>query len=234
MLERTRKTKGVNAVNRALALLDVFIDGGKSLSLADLTKQTRLVKPTVLRLLLSLENGGYVTRLPSGQYQLGAKVLQLGTVYRTNFALDGLVLPVLEHLADVTKETASFHVKEGNKRICLFRAESPQPVRVFLVAGTVHPMDNTASGLVLQTYDAHGALTETKKLLFRTSGVRDSQTASLATPVFGHEDRLVGALTVTGPITRFQTAESNKVAPQLLAAASRLSRTLGAKTIPKG
>ena len=62
-----RKTKGVNAVNRALALLDVFIEAEPSLSLAELTKRTGLVKPTVLRFLLSLENSGYVIRLSTGQ-----------------------------------------------------------------------------------------------------------------------------------------------------------------------
>ena len=110
MAERPRKTKGVNAVNRALALLDVFMDGGVSLSLAELTRRTKLVKPTVLRLLLSLEHGGYVTRLGNGQYQLGAKVMQLGTVYRTHFALDAHVLPALRYLAVVTVEPASCHV----------------------------------------------------------------------------------------------------------------------------
>lgn len=232
MAERPRKTKGVNAVNRALALLDVFMDGGVSLSLAELTRRTKLVKPTVLRLLLSLEQGGYVTRLANGQYQLGAKVMQLGTIYRTNFALDAHVLPVLRYLADVTGETASFHVKEGNKRLCLFRAESPQAVRVFLVAGTVHPMDDTASGLVLQTYHALGAQTVSKKLVFRTSGVRDSQTASISTPVFGDKGRLVGALTVTGPVNRFEVSASDKTAPHLLTAAGKLSRIFGAKTFP--
>jgi DNA-binding IclR family transcriptional regulator len=232
MAERPRKTKGVNAVNRALTLLDVFIDGGVSLSLAELTRRTRLVKPTVLRLLLSLEQAGYLTRLDNGQYQLGAKVMQLGTIYRTNFALDGHVLPVLRHLADTTKETASFHVKEGNKRLCLFRVESPQAVRVFLVAGTVHPMDDTASGTVLQNYYAQGAQTQGKKLVFRTSGVRDSQTASISTPVFGDKGNLVGALTVTGPISRFDVATSNKMTPHLLTAAGKLSRVLGAKIFP--
>jgi DNA-binding IclR family transcriptional regulator len=232
MLERTRSTQGVNAVNRALTLLDVFLDGEKSLSLAELTKRTRMVKPTVLRLLISLVSGGYVVRLENGQYQLGAKVMQLGTVYRTNFALEGLILPILQHLSEVTKETASFHVKEGNNRVCLFRVESPQQVRVFMVAGSVHPMDKTASGMVLRTYHDEGAQTRSKKIVFKTSGIRDSQTASLAAPVFGDNDQLVGALTVTAPITRFQDSQSAKVTPLLLAAATRLSRALGAKTIP--
>lgn len=233
MLDRPRKTKGVNAVNRALALLDIFADGRTSLSLAELAKQSKLVKPTVLRLLLSLDQAGYVTRLENGEYQLGAKVMQLGTVYRTNFALDAHVVPVLRHLANVTRETTSFHVKDGNKRVCLFRVESPQLVRAFLVAGTVHPMDNTASGLVLQTYHALGAQTQTKRIVFRTSGVRDTQTASLSTPVFGDRGRLVGALTITGPINRFDDSEAEKVTPHLLTAAGKLSRVLGARLSPE-
>jgi DNA-binding IclR family transcriptional regulator len=123
-------------------------------------------------------------------------------------------------------------VKEGNKRLCLFRAESPQAVRVFLLAGTVHPMDDTASGLVLQTYSALGAQTQAKKLVFRTSGVRDSQTASISTPVFGDKGRLVGALTVTGPVNRFEVSASDKMVSHLLTAAGKLSRVLGAKTFP--
>jgi len=227
-----RKTKGVNAVNRALALLDVFIGSETSLSLAELTKRTRLVKPTVLRLLLSLEQAGYVIRLTTGQYQLGAKVMQLGTTYRTNFALDTHVLPILRTLSEATRESASFHVQEGDKRLCLFRVESPQAVRDFMSVGTVHPMDNTASGLVLKNFRVAGALTPTKKILYRTSGIRDSLTASLSTPVFGLNGHLVGALTISGPIERFEASKTERMTPILLAAANRLSSTLGAKITP--
>ena len=233
-MDQPRKTKGVNAVNRALALLDVFMDGGSPLSLAELTRRTGLVKPTVLRLLLSLEGAGYITRLANGKYQLGAKVMQLGTVYRANFALDAHVLPVLRQLADITGETSSFHVREGNKRLCLFRVKSPQPVRVFLLAGTVHPMDDSASALALQTYHEHGVATQSDRIVFRTAGIRDSQSASLSTPVFGDEGRLVGALTLTGPISRFDEAACKKATPQLIETAEKLSRMLGAKTFPAG
>jgi DNA-binding IclR family transcriptional regulator len=93
-------------------------------------------------------------------------------------------------------------------------------------------MDDTASGTVLQNYYAQGAQTQGKKLVFRTSGVRDSQTASISTPVFGDKGNLVGALTVTGPISRFDVATSNKMTPHLLTAAGKLSRVLGAKIFP--
>jgi DNA-binding IclR family transcriptional regulator len=65
--------------------------------------------------------------------------------------------------------------------------------------------------------------------VFRTSGIRDSQTASISTPVFGDRGGLVGALTVTGPIDRFGASDVDKMMEQLLKAAVGLSRTLGGK-----
>src|ERR1700761_304535 len=79
-----RKAQGVNAVERALAVLDAF-HGEGSRGLAELAKATELAKPTILRLLVSLERSGYVVRLSDGRYQLGAKLMQLGATYRGNF-----------------------------------------------------------------------------------------------------------------------------------------------------
>ena len=56
---------GVTAAERALAILDAFIGDG-SRGLAELAKATALAKPTVLRLLVSLERAGYVVRLSDG------------------------------------------------------------------------------------------------------------------------------------------------------------------------
>jgi hypothetical protein len=51
---------GVAAVDRALSVLGAFQDGDAALSLAELAERTRLYKSTVLRLLASLEHGGWV------------------------------------------------------------------------------------------------------------------------------------------------------------------------------
>ena len=109
---------GVKAAERGLAVLDSFIDQGTR-GLAEIAKATGLAKPTVLRLLASLERAGYVVRLNDGDYQLGAKLLQLGTTYRANFRLDQHVMPTLEHLAASTQESATFHIREGDRRMSL-------------------------------------------------------------------------------------------------------------------
>src|SRR5690606_30007867 len=121
------------------------------LSLSELAKASGMVKPTVLRCLVSLERAGYIVRLDNARYQLGAKVMQLGATYRNNFRLEEHVLPVLKGLAAETLESAAFHIREGNQRLCLFRVQSPQAVRDYLPDVAV-VMDATATGIVLKSF----------------------------------------------------------------------------------
>ena len=58
-------------------------------------------------------------------------------------------------------------------------------------------------------------------------GERDPETAAVAAPVFGPEGRLLGAMGITGPITRFQRSDLQSLAHTVLEAARRLSRELG-------
>jgi DNA-binding IclR family transcriptional regulator len=60
-----------------------------------------------------------------------------------------------------------------------------------------------------------------------TSGERDPAVASVATPVFGHNHVIAGALAVTGPIGRFTRATATKHLRLLKNAAARLTIELG-------
>jgi DNA-binding IclR family transcriptional regulator len=228
-----RRAQGVTAAERALAVLDAFIGDG-SRGLAELAKATALAKPTVLRLLVSLERSGYVVRLSDGRYQLGAKLMQLGATYRSNFRLDQHVLPVLEQLAAETRESAAFHIREGGHRLMLFRVESPQAVRDAPRPAMLIPLDETSTGHVLTTaawplQDADGRVP-----VYFTSGVYDAQTASVSTAVFSAGPTLAGALTVSGPVGRFGQAQVRDMAARLALAAGTLSTTLGAGARPGG
>jgi DNA-binding IclR family transcriptional regulator len=222
-----RKTQGVNAVERALTLLDAFVGDG-SRSLAELAKATALAKPTALRLLVSLVRLGYVVRLSDGRYHLGAKVMQLGATYRSNFRLDQHVLPVLQRLADVTRESAAFHIREKNSRLCLFRVESPQAVRDFPRPAALVALDNTSTGQVLKTAVWPGLDPGGGVLVYASARVYDSLTASVSTAVFGPGQALAGALTVSGPVERLTVAAVTAIADDLVQAAHGLSAVLGA------
>ncbi|MBJ3775638.1 IclR family transcriptional regulator [Acuticoccus mangrovi] len=216
---------GINAVERALGILDLFIASEGPKSLAELSKASGLVKPTVLRCLVSLEHMGYVVRSPSGGYVLGAKVMQLGRTYRASFRLDDYAVPILRELAQSSGESASFHVREHDKRLCLFRIESPQSVRDFVDLAIAFPIDDSSMGMILSGADE--GQDNSVRTVFSSAGVRNAQTASMATAVLTAGGGCAGAIALTGPVNRFTVKEKKRLLPLLSEAADRLSTMLG-------
>ena len=150
---------GVASVDRALAVLTTFKRGDKALSLAELTRRTGLVKTTVLRLAISLEQCGLLKRLDDGGYRLDAEVLRLAAVYQDQLDLEALISPILKQLVDMTQETASFYIRRGEQRMCLFRVDSPHRLRLHVRPGDLLPMDKSAIAQVLRAFDDSGAST---------------------------------------------------------------------------
>lgn len=222
------RTVGSHSVERALSILNLFIGVPDPLSLAELTRAANMVKPTVLRCLISLERSGYIVRLPNSRYQLGAKVLQLGATYQNNFRLEEHVLPALKALADETGESASFHVREADKRLCLFRVQSSQAVRDYVDPALAVTIDATATGFILEIYGKTEEPLVKYRSVFSTSGIYNSQTASLSTAVFGVEGVVTGAITLSGPVNRFGASQRKALMGSLAKAADHLSLVLGA------
>jgi DNA-binding IclR family transcriptional regulator len=221
----------VLGAERSLAILDAFLDGKNALSLGDLEERTRLFKSVILRYLISFERHGYVNKGSDGTYRLGPRLFQLGKVYESNFDLSRQLMPVLRTLADKSGETASFYVKENNRRMCLMRVEAGQSVRVSVREGSLLPLDDTSISQVLREFSEAplNTLAQREKRWVRTStGVLDPLTASASTPVFGMDDVLLGTLTISGIVARFNPAD-DAVGEMLVTAARRVSRALGAR-----
>jgi DNA-binding IclR family transcriptional regulator len=224
--------EGVAAVEKALALLDCFSLGHEKWNLAALTKATGVHRTTVYRLMNSLERMNYVIRSEDGDYTLGPRVLFLGKLYEVSFHLASIVEPVLRSLSAETGESASYNVLEASQRLCLFRVEPAVGLRETRLPGTSLPLDNTSGSKVIRYWGLSEPLFETPpQLPLFTSRERDEYTAALSVPVFGENDKFKAALTLSGPVTRMETARAdNRFDPAILLAASTLSRKLGAST----
>eukprot|EP01037_Dinobryon_pediforme_P012515 gene12515-12603_t len=218
--------QGVSAVERALTVLAAFQRGDAALSLAELTKRTGLVKSTIMRLAVSLQKYRLLARLPDGSYRLDAETLRLGTAYQQAFSLSDHVMPALEQLAAKTGETASFYVRHGDVRLCLFRIESVNRIRMHVQPGDTRPMDQSAIAQVLRRYAAAPPGPGDELPLF-TSGITDPHAAALAMPIFGIGDTLMGALTISGPVSRLTVARAEEVKSLLLEAAQKLTTACG-------
>ncbi|NRF66182.1 IclR family transcriptional regulator [Aquincola sp. S2] len=220
---------GAAAVDRALTLLAAFRAGDSALPLAELAARTGLYKSTVLRLVASLLHARLLQQHADGRYALGAEVARLHSIYAASFSLEALVLPALRALVDVTRESAAFHVRQGDDRLCLYRVDSPQVLRDHIRAGDVLPLKRGAGGRMLLAHGtppARGALYEQIRRdgVCVLSGDRVPDLTGISAPVFGPDGALAGALTLTMPTQRLQP----RFAAQVKAAAAGLSARLGA------
>ena len=229
-LPRSRPAlEGVASAGRTLTLLSAFRKGDDAVSLAELTDRTGLVKTTIMRLAISLEEHGYLVRLSDGSYRLGAELLRLGSVYQQSFRVEAHVMPALERLVAETGESASFYVRSGNQRLCLHRVDSPHRLRMHVRQGDMLPMDNSAIAQVLRVFGEVPLppAAATVMVPFYTGGERDPHVAGMATPVFGPGESLAGALCLTGPVTRLTKEAAQRAGDVLQRTADSLTRTLG-------
>ena len=225
----------MEAVDRALSVLEAFADGRSAMSLKEIADATGLYKSTILRLSGSLEAFGYLRRGADGQFRLGPKLWLLGNHYQQGFNLEVYVRPVLLRIVEETEETASFFVRDGEDRVCLYRENSPQPIRHAVEEGLRLPLDRGAAGRILRAFSGEPAATDLSARIrnqgyFFSDGERDSYAAAVAAPVFGLDDRCVGALAVSGLRERFGPGKVRRLSTLVLGHASELNRILGSRS----
>lgn len=222
--------EGVAAVDRALTILDVFIEGGGSLTLTDISKRSGFYKSTTLRLAESLEKFGYLRRLEDGTYRLGPKPLYLGSLYQKHFRSGDLVVPVLRKLVNEVQEGASFFIREKDHRVCLHRVDAPRSVRDSVHEGDSLPLRVGASSHVMLAFSgvAGPKYEAIRQSLHEVSvGERDPEIGAVACPVFSIGQELAGVISVSGPKYRFSDDKVAQIIPILKHHAATLSEALG-------
>jgi DNA-binding IclR family transcriptional regulator len=215
---------GVEAVDRAFTILASFAPGRERQTLAQIAAATGFYKSTILRLAQSLERGGYLRRDATGVFTLGPEPLHLAAIYKRGLRLEDQVRPVLRVLVAGSGESASFFRREGNRRLCLYREESPRAIRDHIIEGDFLPLSVGAAGHVL----SKAASPTYSNAPVVSQGERDTDTAAIAVAVYDHAG-LAGALTLTGPLARFDADRTHAMAAILSEQASLLTARLGGR-----
>jgi len=198
---------GAAAVDKALSVLSAFQGGDIALSVTELAHRTKLYKSTVLRMLASLAHAGFTRKTEDGLWSLGSELPRLASVYTSSFSLQTVVLPVMQKLMRLTGESVSFHIRQADQRLCLFRVDSPQLLRDHVKAGDLLPLDRGAGGRVLMAFSgARGKIYDQIRRDGFVHSVNDRVTGlvGVSAPIWKGEGQLLGALTLTVPETRFQ------------------------------
>lgn len=234
MIADENGSKHVGAVERALSVLNAFLDAPNGMTLGEISEKTGLYKSTALRLLQTLTAHNFVARSEAGVYRLGSAPLRLSAHYQESTLPADIILPILRKLVLETGESASFNIAQDGVRICVYRVDSPQRVRDHIRPGDVLPLGKGAAGRVLHRFAQEGyqAVLSHPILLEQTVGDIDAHTAGVAVPVFGYGQIIVGALAVSGPAVRFDYKSMQKFGAALLKQGRDLTGQLSGNTQP--
>jgi DNA-binding IclR family transcriptional regulator len=226
----------VYAVERALMLLQCFESAGEQRTLASLARHSGLYKSTTLRLASSLCRMGFLQRDEAGLYTLGPELMRLASLKRNFVDVEEIMRDALRALTVLTQETASFFIRHGSQRICLYRENSPRVVRHYLHEGERLPLNDGAAGQIIRAYSRHAKSPELA--IVRRHGwavaLGDShpELAAIAAPVFNREKELLGALTISGPLTRFGGETVSSFTDVVVTTARDLAKRLGLVHLP--
>ena len=226
IMQPPESDKGVISVSRALALLACFGPDATTLSLAQLSVRSGLHKTTALRLARTLESAEYLVQREGGQWRLGPSAGRLGASYQATFDINHEVENILRTLTQATRESAALYVREGNVRICVFRVEGPQAVRHHVRVGEQLPLNRGAAGRAIlahcgepgEYYDNVRA-----KGYAISMGEREPDVASAAVAVHGSRNELIGAIAISGPMSRLSSSQLIKHAARVREASYRLA-----------
>ncbi len=138
----------IEALARGLDVIRAFGPNRPSMSLSEVAAATGLARPTARRMLLTLEELGYV-RGAHGEFALTPRVLELGMAYIGSTGLWDIARPHLEQLVGQTGESSSLAQLDGSDIVYVARVAVPKIITIAVTIGTRFPALQTSLGKVL-------------------------------------------------------------------------------------
>lgn len=258
MPERDRSSDLVRALERGLTVIRSFSPRHANMSVSEVAERTRLSRATARRILLTLENLGYV-RCEGSRYSLRPTVLELGYAYLSSVHPWDAAFPLMEQLSEQVGENSLAGVRDKTDVICVARttrrlvtvavyvggrvpAHASSMGRAILAFADDHDLDEYFAAANLKQITRH-TVTSEAHLKDDLAQVREQGWSiveneleegltSVSAPVFGTGEKVVAALNISahGHRVSREDAEAD-IVPRLLACAREVSLLFGARLV---
>ena len=143
----------VQALERALDILDCFTFQNREMSLSNVVKRTGLNKTTAKRLISNLTDRGYLQQDPeTKRYQLGLRLFELGGIVFSSFSLRKAAGYPMTHLQNATGATVLLGVNMDDQLVYVDKREGHGMLRIASDIGWRRPLHYGMLGMVLMAY----------------------------------------------------------------------------------
>lgn len=256
MVTQPKKYYEIGAISKVCLLIEM-LSTRKSWELAELCKAVAMPKTTVHRMLLTLEDNGYVIQEKQrGEYCLSFKLFSIGSRMLGHSSLVDIARPYCRELLEAVDETVNLCVVSGTEMLVVDKQVTSQMLRQDSIIGGAFPLFQSASGKVFlafaeeaETEKVLGLIREQSPAMHSEQVMRDLRSEleqvrqsglaydyeevfkgvrCTAAPVFDFQNKLVASLSISAPTVRLNEAASANIDSHIVMAARKISQRLGA------
>ena len=138
--------QGAQSFARSIGVLQMIADATETVSRASLVKQSGLTRPTLYRIIASLESEGLIEVTAENRYRIGGRMVSLARTALAQNDVRKIAEPFLTQLSEVTGETVHLAIRNGDELVYIDKIESHEAVRMASTIGTRVAFHSTAVG----------------------------------------------------------------------------------------
>jgi len=142
----TDQVKGTQSFSRSIDVLQIISDQDRAIIFTDILKKSDLTRPTLYRILSSLEEEGLVHKTNSKHYKLGSRLISLAQNALAQFDIRRIAYSALSKLRDETGETVHLAIRSRDMMVYVDKFESKEIVRMTSMVGTLIPFHSSSVG----------------------------------------------------------------------------------------
>lgn len=237
---------------KGLQILEMLAASATSMGITELSTNLRINKSSVHRLIKSLGATGYVIQDKDRLYRASFKLWKLGISVMSHTNLAKVSARAMNALAKSTGESVHLSVLNGLRTLYIEKIDSAQPVRAYIPRGGEAPLHCVATGKILLAFNYSslrdamiGGLTRyTPKTItsisaldaemarIRASGIAinsgeyRTDVVALAAAVRDPTDQIIGAIGISGPLSRMPRQRVKQLTPMVIEAGEAISAEL--------
>ncbi|CNH98098.1 HTH-type transcriptional repressor AllR [Yersinia intermedia] len=252
----TSATKGAQALDRGLEILQYLAISGGSATVSILSDKLALPLSTTFRLLKVLEKSEFVFQDPQlGWWHIGIQSFTVGSAYMNDLDVVSIAGPYMRRLMRLSGETANLAIRNNMDAVLIRQCECQAMVRMCAPLGSRLPLHASGAGKALlyplaederldlivnaglQSYTPKTItslnMLEKDLLLARGNGytVDDEEHAlglnCVASAIFDRNNDVIAAISISGPSSRMSEDRFTELGELVRDVANDISAALG-------
>lgn len=238
--EDTKRRRKPSAVT-GLLIAEYLSRNPHGARLVDISNEIGMDRAQAHRMVNAMVDDGWLIPVGSdGSYSLTARTIRMGSTFISRLDLSEHARPFLDDLSRRAKESVFLGELRKDVVVCVGRRVADHSLRVWTEMGDSWPIDNTAMGTAIlagrhlqgggESDDA--ALPEEVQIAIRDGYARDfgryrDGIQAVAAPILNASGSAIGAISLSGPRTRFDDDKIASMGLMVRDTAKAISDRLG-------